>query len=1281
MNFTDFKRRALFALPIVDFAAIGGQGQLSTASLSGSIGDSVGGIAPTARITMIQSDTSLIRVVKTLVQIVVCPTAKMTPRAGEATFTQVVWRGAVMKFAPRISTSSIVSNKTNSPEAILVNVRKAVQKTLHQAIVVVRIPAAATGMALAALCMLPGLIPSAGVAYAQNTNATIRGQVLDPSGALVPNAQVLIVNQDTGATVFNGKSDSAGAFVAPQVIPGPYRITVTAEGLKQAVIDNLIATVAQVTSVDVNLQVGQVTQRVTVSAKGEELDRGTSDISTLIAPSDVQNLPLQQRATENLLAFIPGVAHGGAGDQPSTSQLSINGSRTLNTEVLLNGVSTIVASTGTPGTLPSPDGVDSFRVLTTNAPAEYGRTSGAVVTVNTVSGTNTYHGSAYFLVRNEVMDANSFFNKLTINSTTGAVTPRARDRFFQPGGSLGGPVRIPRLYSGRDRTFFFVNYDRTISPSTTNLAETVPTAAQRSGDLSAALATVGDNGSTRKPQVIYQPGGTSTTAFTNNQVGPIDPAAAAILALLPLPNTVGTYDLTDNRYTNNWTSQQTFQNTAVKLVARVDEVVTPRDRVSFNFYRYTTSTPNAVTYNSALLNTTWLCTCNNAWLSSVDYTRAWTPTLVMDLSMGFFRNVVIRVPPGLSSTASQQLGIASLPLNETPEITDPGISNIGPATNTDQVNITNTFTPFGTITKTFGPHTFKFGGSLRKNQFNSYNPATNPDGLFAFDGSITNHGASGNPNTGIADFLLGTVKTASYEQAQPETGRRNYNLGFFFQDDWRVNSKLTLNLGIRYEYESPLTIATNIYSRINPSNGVMLAAGLNASDSLDITTPKESVSPRVGLAYGLNNKTVIRAAFGTFYGTIFQNLGGQLAYPGFDNTITYNNLGTAIAQPFPLSQGLPLAPPANLKDPFAVVLAATAKNPYSPAISFNNQNHMPLVQQWSFGFERELPLDLTLEVNYIGNHALHLSYNLNENVVPLASVPAVTLTNTSLATQNASPFPTLKGFTTNDDIGKSNYNALQATVRRQFNRQLALLSNYTYAKSMDDGTTIYNFSAPNGTANSQYPIDSPDHIEDIAPSNIDAKHTLNIAVIYTTRGPWWLRNWHISPDFLGRTGLPINITQTGEIPGASQRPNGNPQLLKLSHATLNGAALQYYDSATDPNFPLTPSGPVYNTINGVRTQIVTTGFGNVSRDSNREPGEVDFDASVAKDFKIYSRLNFQFRVDAFNVINHTNLTAPSGSLSVTEIGTTATFATSSGFGKITGTQSPRQMQASARFFF
>jgi hypothetical protein len=238
------------------------------------------------------------------------------------------------------------------------------------------------------------------------------------------------------------------------------------------------------------------------------------------------------------------------------------------------------------------------------------RPSGGVVSANSKSRTKIYHGNAYFLIRNEALNANSYFNKLTINTATGKITPRGRDRFFQAGGSLGGPVRIPHVYDGKNKTFFFVNYDRTITNTPTVLNLTVPTATQRQGDLSNALAPTDATGKARTPQKVFQPTGVSSPAYTNNQVGPINPAAANILAL----------------------PQQSPVSDTLRLVVRLDEQLTTNDRLSLNLYRYNQSTPNAVFYNSPLLNTTFDCTCTNAWLPSVDYTRIWNPSLVTDLN-------------------------------------------------------------------------------------------------------------------------------------------------------------------------------------------------------------------------------------------------------------------------------------------------------------------------------------------------------------------------------------------------------------------------------------------------------------------------------------------------------------------------------------------------------------------------------------------------------------------------------------------------------------------------
>jgi len=1121
---------------------------------------------------------------------------------------------------------------------------------------------------VAQACVLVILSIGVNPSYAQNSNSTIRGLVSDPSGALVPNAQVVIVNTQTGATIFSGNTDSAGVFVAPQVIPGIYEVRVAANGLKRRVVSNVVATVAQVESLNIRMEIGQVSEVVTVESRPETLERSTSNISTLISPQEVQNLPLFNRTPENLLAFIPGVTYGGSATQPNTSQLSINGSRTLNSDVLLNGVSTTIASTGTSATLPSPDGIDALRFLTATAPAEYGRTAGAVLAANTISGTNNFHGKAYLLARNNATDANSYFNNLK-------GLPRPSTHYYQVGGALGGPVWIPHVYNGHQKTFFFVNYDRTLQKVPQTATSTVPDAAKRSGDFSGA-------------QPVFMPGGTKTAQYPNNKIpaSAIDPAAAKILAMLPLPNSPGTFDAANNRFTNNYVAQQTNNLDALRLVARVDHQQTDKDLIHVSLYRNASSLPNPLTYLTApLLNTTWDCSCSNAWITSVDYTRVWSPTLVMDVNMGFFRNAVYRNPPGVAPNVSQTIGIGSLPLNQVPQLIYTGYSNLGADTNTDQVNITNTFTPFGSVTKVVGPHTFKTGASLRKNQFNSFNPSGSPEGSLTFDGSITNHGNAGNPTTGLADFLTGNIKSGNYQLPMPPTGRRNYNIGVFVQDDYKIIPKLTVNAGVRYEYESPLTIANNIYTRFDPATGQLLAAGNNASPSLNIETPKVNLSPRVGLAYGLNDKTVFRAAFGTFYGPIFQNLGGQVAFPGYDVNTQYPNLGTAVPQPFSLSQGFALTATRDLSNPFAALNGASSSNPFSiSGVEFNGLNKLSMVEQWNAGVERELPLALTLEVNFVGNRGLHLPLNIPTNIVPLSQVDAVTLANSTKTTQLARPFPNLGSWTLVNDVGNSWYDSLQVTVRRQFNTSLAILSNYTYSKSIDDGSTIYNFSGPGGTANAQYTADSTLRQADRAVSDLDVQHKLNIAMVYTSKGPRWLRDWKISPVFVGHTGLPVNITQTNEITNVSQqRPNGSVSGVVLSQPMTVGTAIQYLMPASAANFPLTPSGPVYATINGVRTRVVPTGLGDVPRDAIRAPGEIAFDASISREFPLVKEaLKFQFRVDAFNVLNHTNFGAPNSSLSVTATGTTATFATNSAsFGQITGAQPPRLLQFVGKFIF
>ncbi|HZY61971.1 MAG TPA: TonB-dependent receptor [Edaphobacter sp.] len=1104
---------------------------------------------------------------------------------------------------------------------------------------------------------------------AQSTaTATIRGMVTDTSGAIIPGAQVTVTNQDTKVVVFKGNTTSDGGFVLPQVQTGTYSISAEAPGMKRTTVSNVTASIAQTVTVDLKMELGEVQQEVIVNSRGEALEKSTSDVSTLIAPSDVQNLPLQSRDVVNLLTLIPGVAHGGSATSLNSAQLSINGSRTLNNEILLNGVSIVIASTGGLERLPSPDGINEFRVLTTNASAEYGRTSGAVLSADIRSGTSQYHGNIYTLVRNEALNANTFFNNLK-------GLPRGADRYYQFGGSLGGPLAIPRLYSRSHKTFFFFNYDYTLNKAPSTSSFTVPTNDFRAGDFSAAHTPV------------YKPG--THTPYPGNKItDPLDPAAVAILARMPQPNNPGTYDAANSRYTGNYVQTDVRDIKTLRTVGRLDQQVGAKGQFNTSVYRTTMQTPQVINFHDPILNDGYDCNCLDGWVASVSYTHTFTPTLIANINFGFFRDGAIRNPTSAGKDISKTIGIASLPLDQMPYLTE-GYTAVGGAGNSTQQNITNTYTPFGSVTKLLGPHSVKIGFSLRKNEFNTYNPSAYVNGNLSFDGSITNAtNSTGSAVNELADFLLGMPKTGSYQLAQPETGRRNFNLGIYAEDNWRVSPKLTLNLGVRWEYESPQTVAHNIYTRFDPKTGDFLIAGKNGvSSSLNVTTPKLDFSPRIGLAYSPNQNTVFRAAFGTFYGLIFANLGGQIGYPGFDVITNYNNLGTGVPQPFKLSQGFPLTGVQDLDHPENYLIGASPAKPVPiSGFEFDKLSPLSLVQQWNAGVQQEMPLGITFELNYVGNHGLHLPYAVPVNVVDPAQATAVVAANNTVATQNAKPFPNLSTWTTVQNVGNSTYHSLQATVKRQFHSNFAVLANYTWAKAIDDGSTIYNYSAPHGTANVQYVADPIARRHDRGPSNYDVRHTVNIALQYTTGGNKWTRGFRISPVFVGHTGLPLNITQTTEFPNASnQRPNGDSSRVVLAHPYVDGKVVRYLQNPVgNSDFPLTPSGPVFFGSGASRKQYVATGFGNIGRDSIRAPGEVELDLSVSRTIQLYRRLSFQLRADAFNVLNHTNLGMPTTSLTVANVGTAsaprAGFNNSS-FGQITSSQPPRIMQLVGRFSF
>ncbi len=1101
-----------------------------------------------------------------------------------------------------------------------------------------------------------------GALFAQSTSSRLSGTVTDATGAAIPNGTVVITNELTKADVFTGHTDSSGNFTALELQAGRYRVTVEAAGFKRTVLSGISLDLAQAQELPVTLQIGASDVTVSVnSSEQAQLENGTTAVSTVINSQQVATLPLPNRDITQLIALAPGVVQGGDPTAFSTSQLSINGSRTLNTEFLLDGSSVINGSTGNVNRLPSPDFISEFRIIASTAPAEYGRTSGAVITAVSRSGTSDIHGTAYELLQNSDLNANSYFNKLQT-----VPVARAKDDYNQFGIALGGPLYIPHFYTSRKKTFFFLNYDQTINRTAGTSTLTIPAGPTAAGNFSGTTAT------------IYDP--LTGLPFPNNTIpaNRIDPAAARIIAALPAAGSTA----------NNYFTQQSLVNIQPIYSARLDHSVNDKIRLFGTVTRQIFPAPAVIALSPAL-NGGFSEDADQGWESSLGYTQEISPSLVLNLGFGTSRDVDVRIPSSFGLNPTTTFGIGTAPANFIPQLSITGYSSLGTAGGSYSRTYSNQFTYYGSITEIAGHHTLKFGGLLRKNQLNIFNPGVQIAGSYQFTGDITSKGlATNNPNNALADFLLGAVKTSSYGLPQPETGRRNYNVGAYGQDDFRITPKLLLNAGVRWEYEAPMTIASNTYSRIDPASGVLLLAGKNATNSLNIVTPKLDFAPRIGLVFTPEPKTVVRAAYGSFYGLVFQNLGGQVGYPGYENNQSFNNLGTGIAQQFTLSQGQPLIGVSGSSNPNLAIQSATVANPYSvSSASFGKVDPLSLTQQWNLGVQQQFLGDTVLEVGYVGSHSVHNPLLLAVNLPNPALATSIAQANTTVALQQARPFPTIGQFNAVFNVGSSVYHSLQVSARRQFTSGLAFSGSYTWAHSIDDGSGVYNYSQPTGLNGGEYPADPTfRRTRDRSDSSFDVRNSFTQNGNYTTKGPWYTRGFLISEAVTGHTGFPFTITQTTEFPGAaSQRPNGTSTGLKANLQKV-GAAIQYLQAppgatASQNSYPLSPSGPVFFGTGAARTQVVGTSLGTLGRYSIDGPGEINVNASVARTVQIYERFHLQLRLDAFNLLNHTNFGNPSASLAVTTNAAGTAYFNSPTFGQITSADRARFLQIVTRITF
>jgi outer membrane receptor protein involved in Fe transport len=1155
--------------------------------------------------------------------------------------------------------------------------------------------------AVAAVVLATAVVLAARPITAQSGDGAIAGVVKDGTGAALPGVTMTITSLDRGTISAATHTAADGSYTAVALPPGTYSVTAELSGFTKQEVKPLTLRIADRLHVDVILGLASLAETVTVTGHSETiLRRDTSSLAETITPEQVKQLPLFARNPMNLVQLVGGVA-GGTDVEGSlaTAQLSINGSRTANTEVTIDGVSAVVGSTGDITFIPSVEALQEFKVQTSSYSSEYGRTSGGTISAIVQSGTSRFKGSTYGYFRDAKFNANNYFNQ-----SRGIAKPA--DRFKQFGASIGGPVK--EISSG---TFFFFNYEGLRRTVPRQFTSTLPTDALRKGDLSGFATPIIDpaTGAQVRDPSRATPG--NPLGLNIIPAGRIDPAAQAIIGSLPLPNQPG---LSNNYVTTSEDSVDLNQ-----FNTRIDHSIGTAARLSGRYSQQTGVNPgftgDASTIIPGPMNPGTGANHPVDRQLSLNYSQTIGSSLVHEATVGANLNKQTLNPPGvidspstLGFTRAPQLPFDGNSGYYAPAIQFAGgvnwgyganrVQQLGMNANALRRQNTTTWQIGDSVTWIHAAHTVKGGGQIRFNKLDIFNGGAAFAGIYTISGDMLPGAPSSSQATEWAALLFGLVESAQYAIPQPETVRRNRNYAAFLQDDWKPTGRLTLNLGLRWEYESPLTIDGNVYSRIDQATGKLLVAGVNASNSLNLVADKANLAPRVGMAWTLNDKTVLRAAYGKFYSQFFSNLGGSGAlYPGFTTNVQFQRRGPGLPQAFALGQGMPLTGVPGTSDPFAAERNASPNQPLSFGAGWASISPLPHTHLWNIGIERELAGSFGARADYVGSHGSNLpldSYDFN--AVPLAQWDAIARAGSAATTQLTRPFPNVNTLNEFTHDGRSNYHSAQFSVRRQFRDGLGILTSYTLSRSKDDGSGIFNFSQPNGLQRGLIPTFNRDL--DYGLSAFDRTHVFTGAANYEL--PWgdgkrWLSGQSVARAVLGgfslnalasaRSGLPATITETGigNLPLSNPRPNQNGDLPTGITPGPNGT-VRWFPAPGDPDFPFTPVGPLYTGSGAARRLVLPVGIGDVGRNTVRGPAEYNVDLSLVRRFRVGRDANLNARVEMFNVFNHTNFQLdPAGAtttLPVQVVNGQAQFVAPN-FGLITSALPARRMQFVLRLDF
>ncbi|HXB70233.1 MAG TPA: TonB-dependent receptor [Candidatus Acidoferrales bacterium] len=1117
---------------------------------------------------------------------------------------------------------------------------------------------------------------------AQETRATLTGTVADAQGGVIPGANVVARNTGTNSEA-KASTNESGQYVLPFLGTGVYVVTATSAGFKSAVNDNVTLGVGQRMQLDFKMEIGGMTESVTVSAQAQLLNTANASRGTTITTQEVADLPLLGKNPYTFAYHAAGVLHinpqGSITDRPfdngGMDYLSIAGGRPFTNEFLLDGAPNTNTERGNVGSLsfvPPPEATEEVGVLNNNYDAQFGRTGGGVVQATLKSGTNKLHGTLYEYHRNKVLNANTW-------NANRAGQPRGPFIWNQPGVTVNGPVYIPRVYNGRNKTFFLFSWEA-IKQNIPNITlDTVPSVANRAGDFSSLHQT---NGS---PIVIYDPlstgqggGANIRLPFAGNQIpqSRFDPVALKLLDYVPLPN-----------YPEN---PQGFQNSnptaGILTKERYNAYTLKGDQYLSDTLRFSMS---------YVRNRRWQTGPYYGWPipvrgpnnfqrfnqgSNAQLTATVSPTMVVTTRFGFTQHDFANFANGGGFDPSA-LGFPSSLIAQAPGQFFPAISMTNYTAYGGAGNNHDTSTNWyltSSANKSLNKHSVKFGGEFRVNFDNT---PTYSFASFAFTNAFTQRdalnadAASGNA---FASFLLGYVASGS-AVFNPNPAWGDHYYGFFLQDDWRIARNLTINLGVRWDYESPQTERYNRqnigFDPTSPSTlvvpGLPLKGGLIFASSSDRLANKRDLNnfqPRVGVAWHFARNTVLRGGFGMSYIPTFAP-GGTQGFTGSTPIAGSTDGGltpvTHLSNPFP--DGL-LRPTGSAQG-----LATFA----GQAITYVDPNRViPYILQYSFGLQHELPANVLVDVSYVGSqtHQLGVSKNIDDlttdqlalgtaalnQLVPnpfAGLLPGLALNSATTSRRNLiRPYPQFTSVTvTQDPIGRAWYNSLQVQVQKRLSYGLHIQMNFTWACTMQAASYLNNQFSDNQLERVRTQEDLPFHMDILAGYAI----------------PFFKNSKGIKRAILGgwQTQL-IALFQSGrQLPGvAGAYPTGvNPVISNPK------APDQFYFNACT----VTTTGVRQNCASAdqavawIQQPTDTLRVTSTQWPQIREMRPGVMDSSVFKAFYLKEKVQLQFRLEAFNTFN------------TPWFGQAQTGLTNARFGLLGNTQTndPRNTQAALKLSF